>query len=575
MFTNLNNKNQIAPNYSYSFLPNGTKRIKLDSNKRIVPDSEADSFTTGGGGSTDPSIITTTLTVKGDGNSSKFSVEDPTESKVFFIDTILKDAYFRGHNFDIGFSPSSTLATFRADTIDRYISFYSRLDISSTHINAFKITDAVNTQVFNVDTANKNVTLNATVHIRQDNEDILSITSPNPTVKHWFSCIGGGNNLILSMGHPDHTDPLLSYLECWLPKCQFNTKNFFIKGTDASIFKISNFTNTTILNVATNSSPAVITFTANLLPSAHNTFSLGSGGTRFSGIFANALTSSSVLTDRITYYINNPTGGTSFTATHTTISQQSSAAGYNAHGSVNSFYQRFHPSHASGDHNMLTIGCNMKDNDQKTNIAGGAAFISISNSNRFNSSSVYPAGAASSGTIFFGSIENSATPDFNIAPRAFISSNMLGPCGDNRMFLGSNDLRFRECFINTVNYMTLNALSDRSQKKDIYYFQNSVIPLINSLKPCHFRYIHPDFTQRCFGFIAQDVEESIQTIYPDMGPEGVVTYRYEEVEGQNVKVEGSASLNQLAILPFLVKAVQELAAEVQLLKDEIAILKQN
>lgn len=93
--------------------------------------------------------------------------------------------------------------------------------------------------------------------------------------------------------------------------------------------------------------------------------------------------------------------------------------------------------------------------------------------------------------------------------------------------------------------------SDRRKKQNIEYIESSGLDAISLLKPTKFEFIScPDKTRR--GFIAQDVLEVI----PDL------------VLGDGEKEDGVYGLDYDGILALAVKAIQELKAEIDILKNK-------
>jgi hypothetical protein len=79
------------------------------------------------------------------------------------------------------------------------------------------------------------------------------------------------------------------------------------------------------------------------------------------------------------------------------------------------------------------------------------------------------------------------------------------------------------------------------------------------LKPCLFHYnSDPEDIKPRIGFIAQDLEQ----IYPNLIESG----SYDENIQDNIK-----AINVTDIIPYLVKAIQELKSEVDELKSKLSI----
>jgi hypothetical protein len=103
------------------------------------------------------------------------------------------------------------------------------------------------------------------------------------------------------------------------------------------------------------------------------------------------------------------------------------------------------------------------------------------------------------------------------------------------------------CEINPVN-TALSCVSDQTLKKNVETLQEGVLNKVLGLRPVSYQWLSEDAEHaKHDGFIAQEVE----TLFPSL----VAT-----------NASGTKSLNYAGLTPFLAKAIQELSAEIKLLK---------
>lgn len=146
--------------------------------------------------------------------------------------------------------------------------------------------------------------------------------------------------------------------------------------------------------------------------------------------------------------------------------------------------------------------------------------------------------------------------------------------GSNNVLIGTNSLDITDPInnyvmlgdVNTTDLFcsatTIQYLSDKRDKKDIKDV-SAVLDLINDLKPVEFVWDHRDENfekngSKDCGFIAQDLK-SVQEKYNlseelKLVKEGVITDTMHAAPGR--------------LLPILVKAIQELSAELEILKNK-------
>jgi hypothetical protein len=108
---------------------------------------------------------------------------------------------------------------------------------------------------------------------------------------------------------------------------------------------------------------------------------------------------------------------------------------------------------------------------------------------------------------------------------------------------------------------SISAISDRTLKENIHDLETGLTEVM-ALKPRRFDWKNGD-AQNVAGFVAQEVEEVL--------PELVTDYVYSKDEDGNDTIKKSLKMGD--ILPTLVKAIQELKADLDATKAELAALK--
>lgn len=114
---------------------------------------------------------------------------------------------------------------------------------------------------------------------------------------------------------------------------------------------------------------------------------------------------------------------------------------------------------------------------------------------------------------------------------------------------------------NSPNWATTSDINIKTNLRPI----NDALGKLTSLNPCHFEYKNEIGKTRS-GFIAQEFE----TIFPGHTLETGVPDKYKEFVPDGVEKLKALDLN---LVPYLVKAIQELKAELDAAKAEIAALK--
>jgi hypothetical protein len=115
---------------------------------------------------------------------------------------------------------------------------------------------------------------------------------------------------------------------------------------------------------------------------------------------------------------------------------------------------------------------------------------------------------------------------------------------------------------NSINQTTWSTASDARIKKNIIDVSDG-LNIINALRPVEFDYKENDTHD--IGFIAQEYQQVL--------PKQVKTHDANDFEKALVDADGKVLAIQQNLVPYLVKAVQELTAQVETLKSEIATLK--
>ena len=166
-----------------------------------------------------------------------------------------------------------------------------------------------------------------------------------------------------------------------------------------------------------------------------------------------------------------------------------------------------------------------------------------------------------------GSVTTGATNVFVGADAGYTTTT-----GSNNIILGnaaeassatvSNEITLGNSSISTLRcqVQTISALSDRRDKKDIEELPIG-IDFINTLKPVKFTWNMRDGAkvgQQEAGFIAQDLDKAQIDAYAEDYLSLVLKNNPEKLEASYGK-----------LVPVLVKAVQELSAEISNLKKEI------
>lgn len=174
-----------------------------------------------------------------------------------------------------------------------------------------------------------------------------------------------------------------------------------------------------------------------------------------------------------------------------------------------------------------------------------------------------PHGLSNNEIIFMNADFNGASPDDGIS---FVNYGTSGPAiamrirGNGRIGIGTENPSYL-LHVEGTAYATGAAgeLSDRRHKKDIHDLDLSGLATVERLRPVSYHWkapADPGMDGEQFGFIAQEIEEIL--------PQIVLTHGEGEAETKGIK--------PTALIPVLVKAVQELKALIEDLIDRLAEL---
>jgi hypothetical protein len=174
----------------------------------------------------------------------------------------------------------------------------------------------------------------------------------------------------------------------------------------------------------------------------------------------------------------------------------------------------------------------------------------------------------------FGSLEffadaNNSSAEFIYfreggARRMQMSATALTPSSTGGLDLGSGALEWDNIYL--VNSPIVS--SDKRKKKDIEVIQDNCCDLVNKLNPSKWKWIDGDEDVH-YGLIAQELEEANIGIGLSKTP---ILKQVEKADGEGHEMvdtgEVSYGIRYMDFIPFLIKAVQELTAEVENLKKK-------
>ena len=183
------------------------------------------------------------------------------------------------------------------------------------------------------------------------------------------------------------------------------------------------------------------------------------------------------------------------------------------------------------------------------NVGSGSANINIGT----NASGTVNVGVSGSTIALKGTTNTTGILNVNALMTILCGSNSfsLGKPGDNALWISANN------YINGV-YLTASSgtgwtnVSDRTLKKDIEPLTN-MLDKVNELNAVKFKYIGND-KEVCMGFIAQE----LQNQFPELVSE---------------TSSGKLGIAYTGLIPAIVKSIQEQQEQINILKDEIDVLK--
>lgn len=201
---------------------------------------------------------------------------------------------------------------------------------------------------------------------------------------------------------------------------------------------------------------------------------------------------------------------------------------------------------------------------------------------------------------------NNGTPTFGAATIDFVNCDLgsdLDPDGDETRDLGNASQKFDNIYTHTIYRTSESSPSDRRLKKDIKTMDFGLSQVLG-LKPVEFKWKHNNAIS--WGFIAQDVREVLPQLVRvtkqreeikiekdehgnyDLPSDLPINTKIKEnkqfvmaVYKEPKKIEGfenepgQLEIEISAFLPILTKAIQELSAKVDLLQNELNLLKNN
>lgn len=120
---------------------------------------------------------------------------------------------------------------------------------------------------------------------------------------------------------------------------------------------------------------------------------------------------------------------------------------------------------------------------------------------------------------------------------------------------------------------TVTSTSDESKKKDVTSLE-SAVGILAQLSPKTYNYIDDGNlnlpSEKQYGFLAQDLEEVLPELVKEVDVFGEPVEDEEGNFGDPAELGTIKSVNYQALIPILVKAVQEQQAEIDALKAELA-----
>lgn len=141
--------------------------------------------------------------------------------------------------------------------------------------------------------------------------------------------------------------------------------------------------------------------------------------------------------------------------------------------------------------------------------------------------------------------------------------------------VGKIDIGTASYYWATVNAMAFNTVSDRRKKDNIKDLSSAYLDFFYNLKPKSYTLkeeFSKDSTEIHTGFIAQDVEENLHDVGLDSCKNGVFVKEPIKDDDGNI-TDYTYSLNYIELIAISTKAIHELKKEIDVLKEEIKMLK--
>ena len=170
----------------------------------------------------------------------------------------------------------------------------------------------------------------------------------------------------------------------------------------------------------------------------------------------------------------------------------------------------------------------------------------------------------SNGDVLIGgvSVQGARTVSFDVSTNGVVHDNCTTSGAGNgwefqtfRRNNGSNSVQIGSIVMNGTSGITYATSSDYRLKENVVKLTNA-LDRIDQLKPSRFNFIS-DKGRTVDGFLAHEVQ--------DIVPEAIVGTKDEVDEDDNPKYQ---SIDQSKIVPLLVAAIQELKAEIEILKNK-------
>jgi hypothetical protein len=187
------------------------------------------------------------------------------------------------------------------------------------------------------------------------------------------------------------------------------------------------------------------------------------------------------------------------------------------------------------------------DNGNKLNVSGSI----YSSSSISSAGGMYPSGGISTdnGIVINYGYAYGLNSNNQVAANGWYMQVSTSWSNNFRFFYGGTGVGQGSARAQIDTSGNYSALSDFNKKKDIAITSLGLSEVLR-LKPCEFKFKDDEKQEDQLGFIAQEVRDVIPQAY------------YEDKEGGNKFI----GLKYNAIIPVLVKAIQELKAEIETLK---------